>query len=251
MRLSHAHYQQFLKEFGSRDGEFTMISFFFHAEDGIRDGHVTGVQTCALPLSIDQDFYGADLRSIRETDLATCRAACLADPSCQAMTYNQRSHACFLKSGVERVEHFEGAVSARIVERQAAERDRAIARTADLGFLPDGLLSDARELARELGLWLAAITDAAPENIRANARASEQVGNLAGAVRGFASAVLVTDSADDWQNLARLWLEMADQPRARGMREMADELSTAGLRADPAAAAINAYLRAANRDEAA
>src|SRR5439155_10525565 len=27
------------------------ISFFFQAEDGIRDGHVTGVQTCALPIS--------------------------------------------------------------------------------------------------------------------------------------------------------------------------------------------------------
>src|SRR5207253_6993234 len=26
------------------------ISFFFQAEDGIRDGHVTGVQTCALPI---------------------------------------------------------------------------------------------------------------------------------------------------------------------------------------------------------
>src|SRR6266508_6333897 len=25
--------------------------FFFRAEDGIRDGHVTGVQTCALPIS--------------------------------------------------------------------------------------------------------------------------------------------------------------------------------------------------------
>src|SRR5690625_5440910 len=28
-------------------------SFFFQAEDGIRDGHVTGVQTCALPISIE------------------------------------------------------------------------------------------------------------------------------------------------------------------------------------------------------
>src|SRR5439155_5228994 len=27
--------------------------FFFQAEDGIRDGHVTGVQTCALPISPD------------------------------------------------------------------------------------------------------------------------------------------------------------------------------------------------------
>src|SRR5690606_40948506 len=27
------------------------LSFFFQAEDGIRDFHVTGVQTCALPIS--------------------------------------------------------------------------------------------------------------------------------------------------------------------------------------------------------
>src|SRR5437870_12706452 len=27
-----------------------MMFFFFQAEDGIRDGHVTGVQTCALPI---------------------------------------------------------------------------------------------------------------------------------------------------------------------------------------------------------
>src|SRR5690625_7181243 len=26
------------------------LLFFFRAEDGIRDGHVTGVQTCALPI---------------------------------------------------------------------------------------------------------------------------------------------------------------------------------------------------------
>src|SRR6266487_792546 len=28
------------------------IFFFFQAEDGIRDGRVTGVQTCALPISL-------------------------------------------------------------------------------------------------------------------------------------------------------------------------------------------------------
>src|SRR5690606_36645895 len=30
-----------------------LVFFFFQAEDGIRDFHVTGVQTCALPISID------------------------------------------------------------------------------------------------------------------------------------------------------------------------------------------------------
>src|SRR5690606_39343816 len=28
-----------------------VVFFFFQAEDGIRDFHVTGVQTCALPIS--------------------------------------------------------------------------------------------------------------------------------------------------------------------------------------------------------
>src|SRR5690625_6191589 len=32
----------------------TFLIFFFQAEDGIRDGHVTGVQTCALPISIGE-----------------------------------------------------------------------------------------------------------------------------------------------------------------------------------------------------
>src|SRR5690625_5586331 len=30
------------------------LCFFFQAEDGIRDGHVTGVQTCALPILVNQ-----------------------------------------------------------------------------------------------------------------------------------------------------------------------------------------------------
>src|SRR5699024_11761483 len=30
--------------------------FFFQAEDGIRDRNVTGVQTCALPISLFADF---------------------------------------------------------------------------------------------------------------------------------------------------------------------------------------------------
>src|SRR4030066_1462077 len=31
---------------------FVVFFFFFQAEDGIRDSSVTGVQTCALPISV-------------------------------------------------------------------------------------------------------------------------------------------------------------------------------------------------------
>src|SRR2546423_9562396 len=36
-------------------GSFQVSSFFFKAEDGIRDKLVTGVQTCALPISGDEE----------------------------------------------------------------------------------------------------------------------------------------------------------------------------------------------------
>src|SRR5690625_5781424 len=41
------------------------VVFFFQAEDGIRAGHVTGVQTCALPISRDQ-AHGPIIRSFAE-----------------------------------------------------------------------------------------------------------------------------------------------------------------------------------------
>src|SRR5690606_40428408 len=32
--------------------QYLFVFFFFQAEDGIRDFHVTGVQTCALPICL-------------------------------------------------------------------------------------------------------------------------------------------------------------------------------------------------------
>src|SRR5690348_17799878 len=51
---------------------FFFFFFFFQAEDGIRDGRVTGVQTCALPISnikilqrLNSDLISAGLTSGR------------------------------------------------------------------------------------------------------------------------------------------------------------------------------------------
>src|SRR5436309_9919706 len=43
-----------LKASAPYQGEPT-FSFFFQAEDGIRDFHVTGVQTCALPIFYEKN----------------------------------------------------------------------------------------------------------------------------------------------------------------------------------------------------
>src|SRR5690606_39760341 len=42
-----------------------ICSFFFQAEDGIRDFHVTGVQTCALPIWIDAGRVVALMKNIQ------------------------------------------------------------------------------------------------------------------------------------------------------------------------------------------
>src|SRR5262249_56490541 len=55
--------------------------FFFQAEDGIRDWSVTGVQTCALPISPGCDAVIPLRRAgerLRSTDLAAFSAAGIA-----------------------------------------------------------------------------------------------------------------------------------------------------------------------------
>src|SRR5690625_7686774 len=43
------------------------VIFFYQAEDGIRDGHVTGVQTCALPI-----LDGDETSPLMNTTAAGC-----------------------------------------------------------------------------------------------------------------------------------------------------------------------------------
>src|SRR5690606_39375462 len=56
-----------------RDGRCSR--FFFQAEDGIRDFHVTGVQTCALPISWPVRPAGHAPRRCRTAPTNTCEAA--------------------------------------------------------------------------------------------------------------------------------------------------------------------------------
>src|SRR5262249_57673331 len=48
-----------------------VVYFFFQAEDGIRDWSVTGVQTCALPISAEDRGHGAQIDTIRKAAWAT------------------------------------------------------------------------------------------------------------------------------------------------------------------------------------
>src|SRR5690606_8094847 len=194
-----------------------------------------------LVTHVGQDCYGGDIGSIFGTDFATCRTECLEAPSCAALTYNMRAGACFLKSGVDRNEPFDGAVSARVLETPPAVRERAGERAAELGFLPDGAIAAARELAETLGLRVEA-KDAAPETLRAAAAAAERTGDLDAAAKDYAAAATLTDGAGDWRELARLWQRMAAAPLpARASQD--ERAARDRLRRDALSAAVNAYLR--------
>src|SRR5690606_26213896 len=59
-------------------GRHSTIVFFFQAEDGIRDFHVTGVQTCALPISHRDHFRSG--RGTPDLHGGVARAAALFPP---------------------------------------------------------------------------------------------------------------------------------------------------------------------------
>src|SRR2546430_4421204 len=56
-----------LLSFGFAQLSFFCFFFFFQAEDGIRDLTVTGVQTCALPISLSRPEGPAVPRSFRQS----------------------------------------------------------------------------------------------------------------------------------------------------------------------------------------
>src|SRR5690348_17653469 len=51
------------------------VFFFFQAEDGIRDGRVTGVQTCALPISRPAGREGLPPDVVGKDAVPRCRLA--------------------------------------------------------------------------------------------------------------------------------------------------------------------------------
>src|SRR5690606_41037916 len=50
------------------------LFFFFQAEDGIRDFHVTGVQTCALPIYHDRDDLQDDISVLHQREPSVCHS---------------------------------------------------------------------------------------------------------------------------------------------------------------------------------
>lgn len=188
-----------------------------------------------VAISRDVDFFGSDLANIFDTTLDACQTACLADARCTAFTFNQRSNACFPKSGVGGVESFQGAVSGRIFATDPAILAQAPAREVELSFLRPSDLGRAGELAREIGRLHSSDEFAADVLLRF-ADEARAAGDLIQAHRLVGAALALTDRADLWLDYATLGATATSN--VTGEQQQA--------RANVLPALVAAYLRASD-----
>lgn len=188
----------------------------------------------------DVDFYGSDLTALFDTSYSACEATCLANPACQAFTFNTKSNACFPKSAVSEETPFAGALSARIADTNPKVMAQSEARAADLGFLGNYTLMELREQADDIGrahpggaYTAQAMMQAAQERIAE--------GDILNAMRWTGAAVSSSDASDHWTEYARLLL-LISQDKYQHTQKAITAAANGYLRALSDGARVNALL---------
>ncbi|KGF69138.1 membrane protein [Hoeflea sp. BAL378] len=173
------------------------------------------------------DYFGFDLRTVRDIGLKQCEAACLDDRQCKAFTYNVKAKWCFLKSDYNTINPFAGAIAGRVVS--GGEPDLGAA--PDLAFVPASLLDEARGY-RERTIARNSGAGGSASQYIALAQSAAAEGDMDGVVRFYAMAA----AADPAQSLT--WSELSRGSLAYVTQ---DESMLRSLRSVAISAAINAY----------
>ncbi|MDF2141151.1 alpha-2-macroglobulin family protein [Paenirhodobacter sp. CAU 1674] len=148
------------------------------------------------------DLAGRDLAQIFDTTLESCEAACLANPACEAVTFNARNNSCFPKAEITATSPYQGAFSGFVRAAAPGAETLAQQRAAELGFLNAEDFDAALRLAQGLGRrhlsgdWSEA--DLAKALAAARGRGNlDQIWRLQGAL------LTLTDAPDQWVEYAR------------------------------------------------
>ncbi len=227
-------------------------SFFAAALAGIMLAGPASAQDAPLPerrltLRADTDMPGGDLAQIFDTTLQACIQACLGNDQCQALTYNERSRACFPKGDAGTPAPFQGAVSGFVVPAPAERIQRAADRAKAAPFITSADLAAAAGQARTfVAMYPALGTEGTPAS---DVRPLEYDGRTADAARLLASFVARDDNAEDWVDLARLTLQTTEDSD-RSAADSAAQMAVNGyLRAADNGIAAQALLRLAQADD--
>ena len=184
-----------------------------------------------VPL-VDTDLPGGDIRSIFDTTLQACEAACAADPSCRVFTFNMRSASCFPKAEPGAPVPFAGAMSVRLDRRPARALLLAETNLAALD-LPKGDYDSALRQARALP-YEHPLTGRPAETLLPSAQGAISARDFAEALRLTGEALTASDDPALWIDYAEAALGLADTDRQNARSH------TVAARD----AALNGYLRA-------
>jgi uncharacterized protein YfaS (alpha-2-macroglobulin family) len=180
----------------------------------------------------DMDLPGGDIAQIFDTTLEACERACTTNPRCTAFTFDTRNGSCFPKAGPGAPQPYQGAISAQIIISDQGVEDRARLLRADLSFLSDDDIVEARAQAEGLGRAHTSNQFTAAEHLAAAAEA-EGRDDYDAAMRFTGAALTLTDSGADWAEYARLLALSADR----------DSANRRALQMRSVWASVNAYLR--------
>ena len=219
--------------FGLRSALFAVLIGF--STGAMAQGLEGPVPDTRITLTRDVDLPGGDLRSIFDTTLEACQAACLTDSACRAFTFNSRSNSCFPKSAANDTEPYVGAISGRVIATDPAVLAQASTRRAELSFVSDQDIEKAVKLARTLGRTAIADT-AGVEDLLQSAQSKRAGGWRDLALADVAAAISLSDSPDLWAYYA----EIALQEAVEGTYSDRENFGIAQL------AYVNAYLRSTN-----
>ena len=206
---------------------FALFATQLAAQSGVPDRRVV--------VTRDVDFYGSDLQALFDTTYTACRQTCLANPGCNAFTFNGKSNACFPKSEVTEEKAYEGAISAKVLPTDTQVLAQAEAHIADLKFVSSYTVDRANEQALKIGgkhpggQWSAeAMLQAAQDRIAQ--------GDMLNAMRWTGAAVSVSDESDQWTEYARLSLAIETSNSSDKYTYASQALQ----------ASVNGYIRAKN-----
>ncbi len=186
-------------------------------------------------LSPELDLPGGDLATILDTSVEACMRACLANDRCTAFTFNARNNSCFPKSGPGEPLFYAGALSGVVLPTDPAVLAAAEQRRAELAFLGDADIAQARLQAETLSIGHPTGQQTVAE-LQQAALDAEAAGAVSDAARYLAAALTVTDEPGTWIDYSRLLL-------AAGVPDGADQRM---WREAALTASVNAYLRAAD-----
>ncbi|MTH96443.1 alpha-2-macroglobulin [Roseibium sp. RKSG952] len=185
------------------------------------------------------DFFGGDYRTLKDTDLQACEAACLSDQICRAFTFNTSAGWCFLKADHGQLQGFQGAIAGRVVEVNQPREPRQADRKAELGFVSPNQMEAATTYALRIS-DVARVSGQKLAQMRRNGQTAMFDGNPALAEQDFAGVIaLQPDDFQAWSDLTQALL--AQNPRDWQAQQRVGD--------DAIASAINMYLRSISDSE--